>query len=549
MKKSIRWICLAIFLCLCVGMIWFLQHFTKIDTAIQYIEWQSAVKLEADGSETELDYSVPPEKGDWFRLETVIPASSEYGNLLFETAGLNMTVSIDGKEVWQSEAMVPEGAAGQTQAVIPLPQNTECCLTMLGTVIDTESLVFPPFPRFMPVDADASENYAYANYYGIPAGTTAFIALMIAGLFLLGVLRKQTNLSLIPLFLAAVGLTAQWITKGMGHYFLPDGFVVVLNRRETGILIVALLAVYLAMNRQRSFWKYFGFAAAASGAVLLIGYAVSTITNGYLSRYLKRQIADIVELGYYDGLLYWITVWLTIVCAVISAYAVMNSFIAQQLEAQTLRLRNQLIMDSYRAIEGKMLDSAALRHETKHKIIALNALYQKGDYAALGETLNEMKHQSDRLAQTQFTENFTVNAILQDAAYRAAQANIAFEATAVVPVELTITESDLCELLMNMLDNAIEAAASTDISQKRFIRFQIEKKNGFLAVKCENSYSGKLKQDTNGKYITTKSAPETHGFGLKLMNAVAERYHSLLDIFTSEDGVFTVQTALKLPKK
>ena len=81
---------------------------------------------------------------------------------------------------------------------------------------------------------------------------------------------------------------------------------------------------------------------------------------------------------------------------------------------------------------------------------------------------------------------------------------------------------------MNMLDNAL---------------------NGFLAVKCENSYSGKRRQDANGNYITTKNDAETHGFGLKLMSAVAVRYHSMLDIFTSENQTFTVQTALKLPKK
>ena len=73
--------------------------------------------------------------------------------------------------------------------------------------------------------------------------------------------------------------------------------------------------------------------------------------------------------------------------------------------------------------------------------------------------------------------------------------------------------------------------------------------NGFLAVKCENSYSGKRRQDADGNYLTTKNDAETHGFGLKLMNTVAVRYHSILDIFTSEDRIFTVQTALKLPKK
>lgn len=218
------------------------------------------------------------------------------------------------------------------------------------------------------------------------------------------------------------------------------------------------------------------------------------------------------------------------------------------MEAKTLHLRNELIMNSYHAIESKVTDSAAIRHEMKHKIIALDALYQKGDYKTLGQLIGDIKQQNDHLAQTKFTENFTVNTILQDAAYRAAQSDIRFDVLVSVPPQLTVAESDLCELLMNMLDNALEAAAEVT-DGKRSVRFQIETKNGFLAVKCENSYSGKRRQDADGNYLTTKNDAETHGFGLKLMNTVAVRYHSILDIFTSEDRIFTVQTALKLPKK
>ena len=511
-QKSLRWICTALFPILCIGMIWFLQNFTKLDTSIQYIDWQTAVKIGQDDSLTELDYSVPPETGDRFRLETVIPANSKYGNLVFETAGMDLTVSIDEKAVWQSETLVPEGAAGQTQAIIPLPLDTECKLTVIGTVTDTTSIIFPPFPRFVPVDAEAIESYAYANYYSIPAGAM------------------------------------QWITKGMGHHFLDDGLVDFLNRQEIGILLLVLLIVYLVMNRQRKFWKYFGVSAAVSAVTLAVAYMVSFFTNSRLSKYIGRLISDVTEFYDYSGLLYWITVWTVAVCAVISAYAVTRSIISQQMEAKTLRLRNELIMNSYHAIESKVTDSAAIRHEMKHKIIALDALYQKGDYKTLGQLIGDIKQQNDHLAQTQFTENFTVNTILQDAAYRAAQSDIRFDVLVSVPPQLTVAESDLCELLMNMLDNALEAAAEVT-DGKRFVRFQIETKNGFLAVKCENSYSGKHRQDADGNYLTTKNDAETHGFGLKLMNTVAVRYHSILDIFTSEDRIFTVQTALKLPKK
>lgn len=134
---------------LCIGMVCFLQNFTKLNTSIQYLEWQTAYTVGADGTETELDYTVSPEVGDRFRLETVIPASSEYGNLVFETAGLNMTVSIDGKEVWQSETTVPENAVGQTQAIIPLPQDTECRWMRKkskATLMQTTTVFLPALP-------------------------------------------------------------------------------------------------------------------------------------------------------------------------------------------------------------------------------------------------------------------------------------------------------------------------------------------------------------------------------------------------------------------
>ena len=547
MKKFLLWICLAVFLFLCVCTMWFLQHFTEADMSVQCIDWQSSVKINADNSETELDYSKTPEKGDRFRFETVIPANDEYGNLNFETAGLALTVSINGEKVWESEAVVPEDAANQAQAVIPLPINTECNLTMSCQVTNTENLVFPPFPRFMPVDADMIKSYAYANYYGIPAGATAFIALMIAGLFLITLLRRNPNLSLIPLFITAAGLTMQWITKGMGHFFVSDRFVDILNRHELTLLFIALLVVYVIMNRRRRFLKYFGMFSAASAAALLITYFISAVSDGYLSAYVSELFTEITEYGIYDNLVYWVTVWFTTICAAISLYSIMDSFIAQQLKAKELQLHNKMVMDSYLAIKSKMIKNAAIRHEAKHRLIALNSLYKKGDYDTLGKMLEEMKQQTISFAQTQFTENFTVNAILQDASHRAAQADIRFEASAAVPASLALTEQDLCDLLMNMLDNAIEAAAACEPSN-RFIRFHIEEKNEFIAIKCENSYTGALRQDISGKFITTKEDTETHGFGLKIMTSIAQKHNSILDISASDDYIFTVQTALKLPK-
>ena len=75
-QKSLRWICTALFPILCIGMIWFLQNFTKLDTSIQYIDWQTAVKIGQDDSLTELTipYHLKQVKG--FGLKQSFPQTA-----------------------------------------------------------------------------------------------------------------------------------------------------------------------------------------------------------------------------------------------------------------------------------------------------------------------------------------------------------------------------------------------------------------------------------------------------------------------------------------
>ena len=115
-----------------------------------------------------------------------------------------------------------------------------------------------------------------------------------------------------------------------------------------------------------------------------------------------------------------------------------------------------------------------------------------------------------------------------------------------MPEQLPVPVEDLCTLLMNLLDNALEGAARVEVPGERFIRFRAAVKDGYFAVRCENSYAGPLAPDERGRLRTTKTDPEAHGFGLPQMSAVAEKYGSLLDV-SYTDRVFTVQTALKLP--
>ena len=218
------------------------------------------------------------------------------------------------------------------------------------------------------------------------------------------------------------------------------------------------MLLYLALQRDRAFRRALGALAAWSAGALAAAALFSFLRGGYLSLYLS-SLAEQVLLGFWDGPLYWLNGWLVLVCAALSAWAVVRTLAASRAEASALRLKGNLMMESYRALEAKLREGAAARHETAHRLTALDALYQTGDWAGLGRLLEELGEQNARLSRTAFSPNFAVNAILQDAETRARAAGIRLEVRADVPEQLPVPVEDLCALLMNLLDNALEGAA------------------------------------------------------------------------------------------
>ena len=157
---------------------------------------------------------------------------------------------------------------------------------------------------------------------------------------------------------------------------------------------------------------------------------------------------------------------------------------------------SQRSMGSYRILEEKMREGAAVCHAFAHHLTALNTMYEGRNFDGIGRFLTELKGQNRQTSQVQFTQHFAINAML--------------------PPKLSILEENLCPLFMNLLDNALEAAG------------QAEKGNRFIHLR------------------STKPESEAHGFGLTLMETIAKKYKSILDVSYTET-VFTIQTALKLP--
>lgn len=102
---------------------------------------------------------------------------------------------------------------------------------------------------------------------------------------------------------------------------------------------------------------------------------------------------------------------------------------------------------------------------------------------------------------------------------------------------MNTSELDLCVIIGNLFDNAIEASLALP-PEKRLIRVYMDMKNTQLYISFTNFTATKKQSKVNGRFFTTKG--EGHGFGLVRIDNIIERLGGYLSR-NSEDGAFTTE--------
>ena len=110
-----------------------------------------------------------------------------------------------------------------------------------------------------------------------------------------------------------------------------------------------------------------------------------------------------------------------------------------------------------------------------------------------------------------------------------------------------MTPADVYALFGNALDNAIEAIRGVDDEERRTITLSVRRLKRMVAVSVENYYSGVTRFSDDGLPITSKRDRSNHGFGVRSMRAIAERYGGSLHAGV-QDGVFYLNVLLAMPE-
>ena len=213
-------------------------------------------------------------------------------------------------------------------------------------------------------------------------------------------------------------------------------------------------------------------------------------------------------------------------CLVSLLLMVCFCFRQSQLKMQISVLDTQydLIESQYVRAQNFYAENAKLYHDIKHHLRALERLLQNGDQREALAYIESVQEPLQCKMIPVHTGVDIVDTVIYEAKEKAEQRNILLQVeTPILPSELKIEDRELCVLCANLLDNALKAA-------KEQIKLNIAIAAGFLVIEMENDYKEKPLVKNNHFVSETEQGSLAHGWGMKIIEQIVEKYHGELTI-------------------
>ena len=183
--------------------------------------------------------------------------------------------------------------------------------------------------------------------------------------------------------------------------------------------------------------------------------------------------------------------------------------------------RNASTLESYREI-------AKLSHDYKNHFQVISMLLKNKDVDDISDYIERVVGESPK-AITDCTGIPAIDAVLSSKSDIARNNDIEFFYRVDPPIFAEINKTDICTVLLNLLDNAIEACTMMNDGEKRFIRVAASNANAMYFIKVENSYNVLHSAKDDNESIQ-KNKNSRRGYGLKIVEGIADRYSGCLTV-------------------
>ena len=210
---------------------------------------------------------------------------------------------------------------------------------------------------------------------------------------------------------------------------------------------------------------------------------------------------------------------------------------AKLIDRRIAAYQRQLIETHYQEVENMYRQMRGWRHDYRNHIQTMKVLASGGDLEGIRSYLDRLDTDLNTVDLAVKTGNAMADAILNSKISLAKSRDIPIQVEAHIPVRLKMSELDLCCVIGNLFDNAIEASLALP-PEERLIRVYLDMKGTQLYLSFTTFTAQGKREKRNGRFLTTKG--EGHGFGLVRVDAIVERLDGYLSR-NSEDGAFTTE--------
>lgn len=238
----------------------------------------------------------------------------------------------------------------------------------------------------------------------------------------------------------------------------------------------------------------------------------------------------------------WVVAGVVAFAVVIVIILAARAFLYLLIDRRISAYQNDLVTKHCEEVKNIYREIRGWRHDYHNHIQTLKAYRKLEENKKLDDYLISLDADLTSIDSLIKSGNVMVDAILNSKLSLAKSRKININAKATVPSELSVSEIDLCVIIGNLLDNAMEASLKLDNEAARYIRIYIDIKREQLYISVTNTSGGSVSKQ-NGRYLTAKGG--NHGFGLMRVDRLVDKYEGYIKQ-RDEEGAFTTEIILPL---
>jgi len=194
------------------------------------------------------------------------------------------------------------------------------------------------------------------------------------------------------------------------------------------------------------------------------------------------------------------------------------------LELQRIKMENNYFSDVNSVLE----EIRILKHDMRGELVIIHGYNEMNQRDKISSHIEKKLQELDiQLLPKMDSDNILtsfINFKLKEA--QSHNIEIILESNLTEENEINIDKEDICRVLNNIINNAIEACENVE---EKYIRLQIDMISNSLVIKSENPFKGEVKKEGN-KIITLKGDKARHGYGLKSVKGIAEKHGGFMNI-------------------